>query len=522
MAVALERHSTMKAGCFQEDDFKSNRTWRCFHSGDLGDIIYSLLFCKSLGNIELLLGPTPDWMLREQMTKERFEWLAPLLVAQPWIKTVEFSPKVPSCDFNLNDFRKTWFSPRSGCAKRRRLFETYAEHFRHPPLREDEPWLSVDPIPDEARPIIISRTGRYQDKLFNWQRISNFYAGRMRFIGYLDEFESWTGTYGKTAEFIPVKDALEMARVIAGAKLFIGNQSLPMALALALNVSLIQEVFPGTPDCIFHRTNAIYSNRGRFDLPAITVKNHRYVSNTPNAQGLIELGPCEDAFGLGDFLSITPLAQALGDKAIMLMPQRCQHLAFLFLGLCPVRFTDNFPVFDWRVGHAATMKLARFSLHTHSPIPVVKLSPEALHRAKPLLSGIPNPVAFNPTCSLHWAHVRERPHAFWKPVVAELAKRFTVCQFGRQDYETVTGARRMPFVDLETLAGCYSLIQNYVGVHTGDHHLMLAVGGRCVVAEPEPIPEFHNAYWSYDSPRIIYARLNHPQTVLDAIKRLPL
>lgn len=250
----------------------------------------------------------------------------------------------------------------------------------------------------------------------------------------------------------------------------------------------------------------------------------RAVRNIPNREGVYELGPCTDgAHGLGDTLTITPLAGALGKKAVMLMPPHMARLKFLFRDLCPVQITDNYPEFPWKAtGHAAKQKLEMFGLLATSPIPKIHVSFESIRRAKALLRAYPSPLAFCPTCSHAWEHVRQRPPVFWKPIVPHLAKRFTVLQFGRKEYPDVPGCVRAPFVDLETLAAVYYLIGNYVGVNTGDHHLMIAVGGRAVVAEPDPPIGNHAEWWTYDSPRIRYGKLSNPKTMLNAIEELSL
>lgn len=248
----------------------------------------------------------------------------------------------------------------------------------------------------------------------------------------------------------------------------------------------------------------------------------RTVTNTKNREGLIELGPNEGAYGLGDTLSITPLAKALGKKAVMLMPKGMAHLAFLFNDLCPVRISEVFPLFRWRAVNAIKQKLEIFGIGNVELLPVVHIRPEVAMNARTLIRGYPNPIAFCPTCSKGWDHIRQRPFHFWTPVIKEMSQRYTVLQFGRKDYPTIDGAKRMPFVDLETLAGIYKIIGNYVGVDTGDYHLMLAVGGRCVVAEADPLPDYQAAIWCYDSPKVRYGKLSHPKTVLQAIKEMSL
>jgi hypothetical protein len=59
--------------------------------------------------------------------------------------------------------------------------------------------------------------------------------------------------------------------LIAGADLFIGNQSSPMALAIGLGVPFIQETCLWTPDCLYPRAEGTYCYDGgisQFDIPA--------------------------------------------------------------------------------------------------------------------------------------------------------------------------------------------------------------------------------------------------------------
>lgn len=245
----------------------------------------------------------------------------------------------------------------------------------------------------------------------------------------------------------------------------------------------------------------------------------RVVSSIPNSAGLYELGPCDKADGLGDTLTITPVAAALGGKAVMLLPPKLAHFAFLFAGHCPVRISEDHPVFPWKSKPIIGQKLEVFGLHAANQLPVINVSPEVIIQARGIIGRYNNPIAFCPTCSRHWSHMRQRPPRYWEPVVRDLAKRWTVCQFGWPEYPLLDGARRMDFISLEILAGMYHLIGNYVGVDTGDHHLMLSVGGRCVTAEPDPLPPT-SLLWRYKTPRVVYAKLSHSSTALDGVNQI--
>lgn len=248
----------------------------------------------------------------------------------------------------------------------------------------------------------------------------------------------------------------------------------------------------------------------------------RFVRRVPGKDGKIEIGPWANALAMGDTLMLTPVAKALGNKAVVCLPEKCKRFAFFFRGFCDVRITENYPLIPFGRELLSKQALRYFNFGHLDPLPRINLDEDTKKKAKPLVNGFPNPIAFVPTCSKNWAHIRQRPAFFWKPVVEELHKRYEVLQFGFQDYPLVPGAIRMPFVDLETLAGVYSLIGNYVGTDTGDYHLMLAVGGRAVVAEPEPMPKQMLMFWLYESPRVQYGKLSHPGTMLAAIKRIGL
>lgn len=487
-----------------------------FHSGDLGDIIYSLLFCKSLGNVNLILGPQPGLRIRRQMNPETFHWLLPLLKRQKWIRSVEYAPDPPDNAINLNDFRGTWISPRK---KSTRLFEAYFEHFVRPFPDEKKAWLTADAALDTGHPVIIARSPRYRNDRFPWQKIAETYRGRMAFIGLPEEYQDWVNKFGPAAEYRPLIDALDMANTILGARLFIGNQSFPMSLALALNVPLIQETWMLQPDCYFDRPNAQFTNKTvQVTLPALD--GAQWVCNAPAQDGSYELGPCNGAAGIGDTLMLTPLARALGDRAVMKLPPTMRRLQFLFRDLCRVEISESHPVFPFQPnGLQSQGFLDMFGINGVDPVPSIEVDPELQDWAKTELESIVCPLAFCPTCSRHWAKIRQTHSDFWEPIIAELSRHFTVLQFGLQDYPAVTAAHRMKFYSLEQLAALYREIGLYVGVNTGDYHLMIAVGGKTVVAQPFPWHE--QKYWSYPIPnRVFYAKLNDAKTVMEGVKKL--
>src|SRR5262249_42348439 len=88
----------------------------------------------------------------DQINEKSFAWIGPLLKAQPFIKHLELCRNPRLVQYNLNEFRESFFAPNKGRDAGWRLFETYYKHFRRAALPEDVAWLRVeDPMVDEAR-----------------------------------------------------------------------------------------------------------------------------------------------------------------------------------------------------------------------------------------------------------------------------------------------------------------------------------------------------------------------------------
>lgn len=487
-----------------------------YHSGDNGDLIYSLAFIKSLGGGTLFLGHDSKWSLRAAFTAERVAWLEPLLKCQPYLQSVQYVDKVPrSVAYNLDDFRDYWFDQgKRSKIKVQTLHNAYAAHFNKPLVPEDKAWLTVPPSKGHGYPVVIHRSSRYRNDSFPWNDVVEVYQGKMLFVGLREEYDEWTRAYGNHAEFYQVKDALDMAQVIQNARVFIGNQSLPMALALGMGQNVIQEVCDGTPDCVLQRDNAQYWRKPwqQLRLTRFASKERKYVLPIPDENGIYQLGPCADAYGLGDFLTITPLAKHFGRKCCLNLPLSMARYGVLFANLCPVYITEDFPVFKHLGGpHMAIQKMGLFGLKL-DPLPTVVLTEAEKVWARAMLSHYHRPIAFAPTCAKEWAHIRERPSEYWEPIVERLNDR-DVLQFGRAEYPTVKGCARIPFLKLRQLAAMYSVIGEYLGADTGDLHLMLAVGGKATCVVPDAERKYVTQEWHYNSPRVSYINYNHPEQI---------
>lgn len=237
------------------------------HSGDSGDAIYSLSVVKMLGGGDYFFSPECDYPTRNRAPGSDFQgWcrnIVPLFQAQPYIWNAHFSAGRPkSVDVDFNRFRDCYIpANRSHYDNTASLISLQGKPFGISPP-EDKPWLVVDKkMGVGGRPIVVNLTPRYRNPHFPWLHLIKQYGDQMVFVGTPAEasvFDQLCYGPGKKVPWIQTANLLELARVIAGASVFIGNQSAPMAIALGLGVNVIQECWQGNPNCLLRRPNAIY------------------------------------------------------------------------------------------------------------------------------------------------------------------------------------------------------------------------------------------------------------------------
>lgn len=229
-----------------------------YSSGDIGDIIASLPAIRALGGGHLLIGNGTDGQ-RESMAGARFDAIKPLLEAQPYIKSVEWSNDKSPVTHDFSGFRKN----------RGEDGESLADwQWRHIGLKgnaDTSPWLSVPKyVPKWSlswmRAPVFSRSLRYHNTLFPWSDILKLmgHARCAYFIGLEIEFHAFEKAFGEV-HHVHTETLLEVAQIIAECPVFIGNQSAPFWIAAGLGVNIVQETRPYDQNSIVPRSNIIYS-----------------------------------------------------------------------------------------------------------------------------------------------------------------------------------------------------------------------------------------------------------------------
>jgi len=235
------------------------------HSGDLGDVVYALPTIRAMGGGILHLIDSPG-MTAHGMPPERARLLLRLLEAQPYIQAVrlDYVPHpgdpatIPVVDLNAfrfsgQDFVSTF------------LPDTVLNTFGLPVAERDTAWLEVSHRAGAAA-VVIARSARYHNPRFPWHTIMGMYEDNAVFVGTPDEHTAFVKEFG-TIQHQKTEDLLMLAKIIAGADLFIGNQSAPLAIAHGLKQNAVVEVCPYCPNCIDPRPNCWPGFDGNIQLP---------------------------------------------------------------------------------------------------------------------------------------------------------------------------------------------------------------------------------------------------------------
>lgn len=231
------------------------------HSGDVGDVIYSIPIFQQIGAGTLYLNSVSYIRVHglRGLTDQSIAQLIPLLEVQPCLKSIK-SWRGEKFDYDIDLFRK-----RNGFLSRKNLCHFIIETFGVSTNRTAVKWLQA-PVKKVSQ-AVFNRTPRYQNseapKVLRWY-LRNYPDSV--FVGHKEEWENFCKEVGNI-KYYHTKDFLEIASVINGCELFLGNQSSPMAIAIALKKQIVQEVYKPMPDCVFPYDNIKYIIEPKTRMP---------------------------------------------------------------------------------------------------------------------------------------------------------------------------------------------------------------------------------------------------------------
>lgn len=214
------------------------------HNGDLGDIIYCLPSIRALGGGVLYLDindTTKFNIIGYQMIKR-------LLIEQDYIEDVKLYVMGNKIDYDLTEFRRLPNMHNTNLCKQHLTYCGLPSHHK------DTKWLGNEVT--DGNSVIINRSVRYHAKSFNWKGVLEAYP-EAKFVGADEDYDEFVEEFGQVERLI-IKDFKELADYISRCKIFIGNQSLPYAIAEGLKKKAILEVSEFSPNCIFEREGLKY------------------------------------------------------------------------------------------------------------------------------------------------------------------------------------------------------------------------------------------------------------------------
>jgi hypothetical protein len=224
------------------------------HSGALGDLIYALPIVKHFKGGEFFLhlnqmdwigqhyyGSPPNPFHQGRMTQKDFEYMKSFMEAQDYISKFDVMTPQTEITHNLDRFRPVFVGHPTN------YIDIYSGVFNLNPTdtlkNNSTPWLTVpSAAPINGRDVVINRTQRWvgtpgpQWAAWKAQGLEN----RSIFVGLEEEYVAFKQQLSWDIPWAKTSTMLELGQIIAGADMFIGNQSSALAMAIGLGVNNIQ------------------------------------------------------------------------------------------------------------------------------------------------------------------------------------------------------------------------------------------------------------------------------------------
>ena len=246
------------------DDFRKENTpgplVSGIHSGNTGDLIYSLPAVRAAGIRHLILNVYQDPSPLRKLTEPAARALVPLLLAQDYLDRVTIvtagvplesvDPHCIDVDYVLDRFRKE-------DAEHLHLMYAHARALQV----EIDPNLPFLQIPDGTEPpaeVVLALTPRYRNLSDEFVRDLALYFDDILILAIPEEWRTVGGIPGRIRQ---CADFLEMAQLIQRAGIFIGSPSLASAIAEGLKAPRIVDLPVDLP-------NAFPVGPGGYVLPA--------------------------------------------------------------------------------------------------------------------------------------------------------------------------------------------------------------------------------------------------------------
>ena len=205
------------------------------HGGARGDLMYGLATVKALGGGTLYIDQKSP-IFEMKLPDDEVSGIRELLLTQDYIDEVRvWNGEEIGC--NINSFR-------DACGYFNLLSES---HVMMMGINCDLslPWIDGSKIqPRRVADVVVNRSHKYH-AYFDWNELDGWDCA---FVGTPSEHESFENTTGIRIPYCPTKSWMDLAQVILGSKLFVGNQSFVYSLAEAMKHPRVLEVCDVCPN----------------------------------------------------------------------------------------------------------------------------------------------------------------------------------------------------------------------------------------------------------------------------------
>ncbi len=259
------------------------------HSGKLGDVIYALPTCRALGVNHLVLNIEVAAKSAFSLELSRAKELIPLLLEQRYLNKVslcesafnlsELAENPEGIHYNLDMFQRVDAlqvpsekekAPGSGRTALAHLAQICA-HAQGTHVDLSEPWLTAPAAPASAPYVVVSVAPRWRSfSPWYWQTLVQGLP-KVYLVGLPHELKPYR-LEQDNIEWVQAKNHLDLATLISGAQLFLGNISFPYALAEGLKVKRAVEL-------CYRRMDAYPVGPNGHCLPTNVMKARRLVAD---------------------------------------------------------------------------------------------------------------------------------------------------------------------------------------------------------------------------------------------------
>ena len=110
------------------------------------------------------------------------------------------------------------------------------------------------------------------------------------------------------------------------------------------------------------------------------------------------------------------------------------------------------------------------------------------------------PIVLVVNCSQHWKHVREYNFNKWQDYIYMWEHKYNFIQFGlSKNIHLFDGTTKLLDMPIREELIYFDYIKNYIGIDTGEMHMMISLGHNTVAFVPDNSTSYNHALWHFNN-----------------------